>query len=942
MANAFKACEVDFRILVEQMAALVFVADEAGRIVYVSPHVREMLGYSPEEVVGLHLTAFLPQELSVKVMAQFFQVIQQGTPVKGFPTVILRRDGVTLSAEIDASLYQNGSFLGVMGIIRDLSERNSMEKALQESERKAATLISNLPGFVYRCANDRNWTMQFISEGCLEITGYRAADLLDNIQLCYNDLVHPDYQEFLWQKWQDQLAKREAFEAEYPIITAGGDTHWVWERGRGVFSPEGQILFLEGFITDISERKRAEEVASRRKEEMGIFYRASQRFGETLQLDQVHEALFDSIASVIPCDALYISRYEPETRMIHCAAGWMNGKKVDVSDYPPVPLAPTGRGVQSLVIREGIARVLNDYPSQRRTGVTQHYVSDDGKIKAEVQPEEQQPQSCLVAPIKVKGGVTGIIQVFSYQGNAYNEDHLRLVTALSSHAGAAISNAHLYREAQEEVRQRRLAEDALRLSEARYRLLVQAQQDLVTETDLEGRLLFVNAAYCALFGKTAEELIGSNYAPLIHPDDLPLVARSIASLASPPYECSFEERAKTRFGWRWLSWTDKAVLNHQGVATTLVGTGRDITERKQAEEALRESEERFRAIAEQISDVVFITDAQGVITYLSPAATKVFGVELDEMLGIYFPELLPPESVEAAVAAFTDAIERGIPRRNLELKMNRNDGSKFIGELTGSLFQVGGFTGIAGTIRDITERKQLEREAEQARADFLYAVSHELKTPLFLMTAGLELFKGLPPEERQRKYLEQEEVWQRNLLRLRFLINNLVDSQRTKTIGLRLSRVSTDLTALVRQAVADLNVLVQRQNLHVELDLTLIPLLMLDAEAVERTLHNLLSNAIKFSPPGGKIQVRLGLEEDGILLEVKDHGQGIPAEALPHLFQPFARAGSAVKAVVPGTGLGLYVSRILIEAHGGTISLSSELGQGATVTVRLPMGESGK
>ncbi|MEI6309260.1 MAG: ATP-binding protein [bacterium] len=368
---------------------------------------------------------------------------------------------------------------------------------------------------------------------------------------------------------------------------------------------------------------------------------------------------------------------------------------------------------------------------------------------------------------------------------------------------------------------------------------------------------------------------------------------------------------------------------------------RELADRRKAEEALRESEERFRAIAEQISDVVFITDTRGVITYLSPAAEKVFGDEMSEMLGVHFADLLPPESVDAALAAFSDGIERGIPTRNLELKMKRKDGTEFFGELTGTLFKVGGFTGAAGAIRDITERKQLEGEAEQARADFLYAVSHELKTPLFLMTAGLELFKGLPPEERQRKYLELEEVWQRNLLRLRFLINNLVDSQRTKTIGLRLSRAPTDLAALVRQAVADLDILVLRQNLHTELDLAPLPLLMLDAEAMERTVHNLLSNAIKFSPPEGEVQVRLGQEEGWILLEVEDHGQGISAEALPHLFQPFARAGATVKAVVPGAGLGLYVSRILVEAHGGAISLESELGKGTTVTVQLPIQAAG-
>ncbi len=133
------------------------------------------------------------------------------------------------------------------------------EYGLRESNRMYAMLLSNLPGFVYRCVNDKDWTMEYMSEGCLEITGYKAEDFIGNNVLPYNDIVRKDFQEPLWKEWQEILAKRIPFEDEYPIITASGKERWVWERGRGVFSNDDKLLYLEGFITDITARKQAED-----------------------------------------------------------------------------------------------------------------------------------------------------------------------------------------------------------------------------------------------------------------------------------------------------------------------------------------------------------------------------------------------------------------------------------------------------------------------------------------------------------------------------------------------------------------------------------------------------------------------------------------------------------------------------------------------------------
>src|SRR5450830_1313482 len=134
------------------------------------------------------------------------------------------------------------------------------EEALRDSEERYRTMIGNLPGFVYRCENGRDWTMSFISDGCRDITGYAPENFLHNKKLTFNDIIRQDYRERVWVNVQDCLQQKKAFQHEYPIVVASGETdHWVWERGRGIFSDAGQLLYIEGFITDITERKQAEE-----------------------------------------------------------------------------------------------------------------------------------------------------------------------------------------------------------------------------------------------------------------------------------------------------------------------------------------------------------------------------------------------------------------------------------------------------------------------------------------------------------------------------------------------------------------------------------------------------------------------------------------------------------------------------------------------------------
>ena len=157
-----------------------------------------------------------------------------------------------------ATRFVSEGLVRIATVHLNITERKRAEEALRESERMQATLIGNLPGFVYRCANDRSWTMEYISQGCREITGYAPEDFIGSRTLTFNDLVEPDWREPLWHKWQEVLSRQAPFEAEYPIRTAQGEVRWLWERGCGIFAADGRLLFLEGFVTDITERQQAE------------------------------------------------------------------------------------------------------------------------------------------------------------------------------------------------------------------------------------------------------------------------------------------------------------------------------------------------------------------------------------------------------------------------------------------------------------------------------------------------------------------------------------------------------------------------------------------------------------------------------------------------------------------------------------------------------------
>lgn len=253
------------RLIIDSIEQVVFQTDLKGRWVFLSPSWQELTGFPVGESLGKDFLGYVHPQEAERSAEKFQSLVSRRTGRCWYETRLLMVDAgfCWVEARVAPVLSHDEKVIGLAGTFTDITKRKSTEESLRASRRTLTTLLGNLPAMVSRSRNDRNWTMEFVSDGCFELTGYEAADLIDNLKLSYAELIHPDDRDYVWRNVQCRVAQDKAYELTYRITTATGAIKWVWERGRGVFSAGGDLLALEGFMTDITARKRTEDAARR-------------------------------------------------------------------------------------------------------------------------------------------------------------------------------------------------------------------------------------------------------------------------------------------------------------------------------------------------------------------------------------------------------------------------------------------------------------------------------------------------------------------------------------------------------------------------------------------------------------------------------------------------------------------------------------------------------
>lgn len=365
-----------------------------------------------------------------------------------------------------------------------------------------------------------------------------------------------------------------------------------------------------------------------------------------------------------------------------------------------------------------------------------------------------------------------------------------------------------------------------------------------------------------------------------------------------------------------------------------IGVLRLRAERASREAALRSSEARFRALVEQATDGIFVTDARGAFIDVNSAGCAMLGYTREELLRLTTVDVIDPPEVERIgpeVARF-----EGGEMVVSEWRFRRKDGSNFTGEVRGRQFADGRLQAI---VIDITERKAAElalREADQRKDEFLAMLAHELRNPLAPIRYAARVLGKLGLEEPRVQWAQ--DVIERQVSRLARLVDELLDISRIARGKITLKKARLELSELVRQACEAVQPLMLAKGHRFEVMIPEKPVTIEgDLVRLVQVLQNLLDNAAKYTPEHGRVELVAGLSGGEVEIEVRDNGAGIPASLLPEVFELFRQGEHGPDRSRGGLGIGLTLVRQLVELHGGRVEArSAGLGQGASFTVRLP------
>ena len=345
------------------------------------------------------------------------------------------------------------------------------------------------------------------------------------------------------------------------------------------------------------------------------------------------------------------------------------------------------------------------------------------------------------------------------------------------------------------------------------------------------------------------------------------------------------------------------------------------------------------AIVSSSDDAIVSKSLDGIIITWNGAAQRLFGYSPEEAIGQHISLIIPKDRLQEENYV-VERIRAGLSVDHYETVRQRKDGSMVDISLTVSPIHAsdGTIVGASKIARDISQQKALQRMAEdasRAKDNFLATLSHELRTPLNTVLGYVQMLqKGSLAGAQQAKAIE---VINRNATALGRLVDDVLDTSRIVTGKMRIELQSCELTSLIDEAVAAIRPAAESKGLRIEIDVEDGLAAHCDAGRFGQILWNLLSNAVKFTPPGGTVSVTAARRDDQVSLVVQDSGAGISAADLPHVFQRFWQGEGVNRHTTTGLGLGLALTRHLVELHGGRVFVASDgAGRGARFEVLLP------
>jgi two-component system, chemotaxis family, CheB/CheR fusion protein len=560
------------------------------------------------------------------------------------------------------------------------------------------------------------------------------------------------------------------------------------------------------------------------------------------------------------------------------------------------------------------------------------------------------PKSSILVPLVARGRVLGALALAITEGDRrYGPTDLALAEALATHAAIVVENARLYQAAQDAARQ--LEENVALLDT----LLVSAPVGIAF-LDRDLRFVRINAVMAELIGVDSAAVSGRLYREVL-PDLAPKVEalhRRVLETGERTMNLEVSGETPAAPGKRRHFLASYYPIISRDGSTAGVGAAMvEITERKRAEEALRETNQTLRALIQACPLAVMVVEPETAAVQLwNPAAERIFGWTEGEALGRSLA--IVPDELRETFRHNLQRLTRGESLDGFETVRRTRDGSPIDVSVWAAPVPSPDGVRILAMVADVTERKRivderrrLEEElrrrveelaaADRRKDEFLAMLAHELRNPLAAISnAGYVLGRKGSPDPRSAELLA---MIGRQIRHLSRLVDDLLDVSRFSRGLIELRMAPMELHRAVQGAVETARPHLEQRRHTLEVSLPDEPLwLEADVTRIEQVLANLLHNAAKFTPPGGAVRLSAGREGDEAVVRVSDNGAGISPELLPQIFDLFVQEERSLDRSQGGLGIGLTLVRSLVERHGGRVEVASEgPGRGSEFTVRLPL-----
>ncbi|MEO8232453.1 MAG: PAS domain S-box protein [Ignavibacteriota bacterium] len=925
--NLLKSREERYRLLFNKAADLIVIIDPHGKVLEVNNIFEEESGFKRTELIGKNVfTAGILTTKSSVSAAFYLSRLMIGKDIPIFEIGGVKKDGGTITYELRAVPIKEGDeMIGVQAILRNITERKKTEAKLHQSEKQLSNLMANLPGMAYRCCYDDDWTMEFVSQGCEELTGYSADELTLNSKISFMELIHPEDKENVFVTIRESINKKTSYQLVYRIRTKSGNEKWVWEKGNAQISKKRKVETLEGFIADISSRisaeaalKESEELYKKLLATLPDIISITDLNGNIVFINEVGMKFigYDNLEEVK--NKNFINFIAPADR----EKADESFSKIFQKDLKPQELHFIKNNgdeclfeVQREVLSNGDSTPYGFIFSCRD-------ITSRKKTEIELAQSEEKYRTLIDS---IQDGVflivDGVIlfvnrafgKMIGYENNeiegtsfikfvAPEDAELVAENYKLRQEGKSAPSSYEWRMLHKDGGKVYVNMSARVINYQGKRATIGTLKDITHQKELEQTLLnqknlfkgVADAANILLTERNFDNAISKTLKSLGQSSDIDRVYI---------FENHFDEHTSEPLLSQRYEWTNGKVSSE-----------------------IDNSDMQNLKYNPMFESWYPVLNSGGIINSL----VKDLNPVLRDLLSAQNIKsiLLVPIMVNNQFWGFI-----GFDYCQSERIWSESE----ISILQTTAANLGGVIERESTKKELIVAKETAEEMSKLKSNFLANMSHELRTPLIAILGYTEILKS---EVENQEWNDMISTVMQSGTRLMETLNLLLDLSKVESDKITTNYSQINIAEEVSEVVTMLSPVAQKKDLYLKTKIEKeVILSKLDKRLLHSVITNLVNNAIKYTNKGGitiELTVINKCAKDYAMIRVVDTGIGIAKEDQESIFDEFRQVSEGYNRHFEGAGLGLTIAKKFAEKMGGSISLESEVDKGSTFTVVFP------